>query len=84
MGGYLRRAIQALATSPFVSQKLRPFAATEKGEDLAALAELIESGKVSPVIDRTYPLDETAKALGYYGEGHTRGKVVITVEQSEA
>jgi NADPH:quinone reductase-like Zn-dependent oxidoreductase len=84
MGGYVRRAIQALATSPFVSQKLRPFAATEKGEDLAALAELIESGKVSPVIDRTYPLNDTAKALGYYGEGHTRGKVVITVEQSEA
>jgi NADPH:quinone reductase-like Zn-dependent oxidoreductase len=80
IGGFLGRAVQALAVSPFVSQRLRPFAATEKSEDLVVLKELIESGKVTPVIDRTYPLNETAEALGYYGEGHTRGKVVITVE----
>jgi len=80
VGSYLRRAVLALLVSPFVRQRLRPFAATEKVEDLAALRDLIESGKITPVIDRMYPLHETAKALDYYGQGHTRGKVVITVE----
>lgn len=83
IGTYLRRAIQALVTSPFVSQRLRPFAATEKSEDLEALRDLIEAGKITPVIDRTYPLNETAKALSHYGAGHTRGKLVIAVEQDE-
>lgn len=82
IGGFLSRAIQALVVSPFVSQRLRPFAATEKSQDLVALAELIEAGKVTPVIDRTYPLTETAKAVSHYGTGHTRGKVVITLEQN--
>lgn len=81
IGNFLARAIRALVVSPFVSQRLRPFAATEKGEDLVALAELIEAGQVNPVVDRTYPLDETAEALAYYGGGHARGKVVITVGQ---
>jgi NADPH:quinone reductase-like Zn-dependent oxidoreductase len=82
IGGFLGRAIQALVVSPFVSQRLRPFAATEKSEDLVALAELIEVGKVTPVIDRTYPFTETAEAVSHYGTGHTRGKVVITLEQN--
>ena len=47
-------------------------------KDLDLLIELIESGKVVPVIDRTYPLSETADAFRYYGEGHVRGKIVIT------
>ena len=46
------------------------------------MKELIEAGKVTPVIDRCYPLSEIAEALRYYGEGHARGKVVITVEQN--
>lgn len=75
----LPRAAGALALSPFVRQRLRPFVPAGKGEDLAVLTELIEAGKVTPVIDRTYPLSETAEALAYYGQGHTRGKVVITV-----
>jgi NADPH:quinone reductase-like Zn-dependent oxidoreductase len=83
IGGFLARAVRALLVSPFVPQRLRPFAATGKSEDLFALKELIESGKVTPVIDRTYSLSETAEALRYYGEGHTRGKVVISVEQDE-
>ncbi len=83
IGSYVRRAVRALATSPFVSQKLRPFAATDKGEDLVVLTELIESGVVTPVIDKTFPLEETAAALAHYGEGHTRGKTVITVGLSE-
>ena len=49
-------------------------------EDLAFVKELIEAGKVVPVIDRRYPLREIAEALRYYGQGHARGKVVITVE----
>ena len=81
LGNYLGRAIKALVTSPFVSQKLRPFAATEKAEDLDALRELIEAGKVTPVIDRTYPLHQTADALAYYGTGHAVGKVAIGVDR---
>ena len=81
VGGYLRRAAEALATSPFVSQRLRPFAATETREDLAALANLIEAGKVTPIIERTYALNEIAEALDHYGKGHARGKLVISIGQ---
>jgi NADPH:quinone reductase-like Zn-dependent oxidoreductase len=49
-------------------------------EDLAILEELFEAGKVVPVIDRHYPLNETAEALQYLEEGHARGKIVITME----
>jgi len=48
-------------------------------KDLDFMKELIEAGKVKPVIDRCYPLSEVPEALRYYGEGHARGKVVITV-----
>jgi NADPH:quinone reductase-like Zn-dependent oxidoreductase len=51
-------------------------------KDLAFMKELIEAGKVKPVIDRCYPLREVPEALRYYGEGHARGKVVISVEQN--
>src|SRR6266545_5442066 len=63
----LPRAAGAFALSPFVRQRLRPFVPAGKGEDLVVLTELIEAGKVTPVIDRTYPLSETAEALAYYG-----------------
>jgi NADPH:quinone reductase-like Zn-dependent oxidoreductase len=59
--------------------KMRNFLVSMKAENLMALTELIESGMVSPVIDRTYPLSEAAEALGYVGSGRTRGKVAITV-----
>ncbi len=49
-------------------------------KDLALLKDLVEAGKVFPVIDRRYPLREAAEALRYLGEGHARGKVVIVVE----
>jgi NADPH:quinone reductase-like Zn-dependent oxidoreductase len=66
--------------SSFVGQRLVPFLAQIKHDDIVALKELIEAGKVTPVIDRTYPLSETPEAIRYLETGHARGKVVITVE----
>lgn len=51
-------------------------------KDLIFIKELLEACKVVPVIDRCYPLNEVGKAVRYYGEGHSRGKVVITVEHN--
>jgi NADPH:quinone reductase-like Zn-dependent oxidoreductase len=48
-------------------------------EDMVFMKELLETGQVTPVIDRRYPLNEIAEAIGYVGEGHARGKVVITM-----
>jgi NADPH:quinone reductase-like Zn-dependent oxidoreductase len=79
VGSYLRRAGAAVLVSPFVGQRLRPFAATASAADLDALTALVEAGSLTPVIDRTYPLERTAEAVRYYGQGHPRGKVVITV-----
>ena len=60
-------------------QRLRPFLSLPKKEDLAVLNDLIEACKVTPVIDRTYPLSEVPEAIRYLEERHARGKVVITV-----
>jgi NADPH:quinone reductase-like Zn-dependent oxidoreductase len=49
-------------------------------KDMALLRELLAEGKIVPVIDRCYPLSETAEAMRYFGEGHPRGKVIITME----
>jgi NADPH:quinone reductase-like Zn-dependent oxidoreductase len=73
------RQIRALVLSPFVSQKLGTFVNKENHEDMLVLKELIESGKVAPVIDRTYPLSQVPEAIRYLEEGHARGKVVIAV-----
>src|SRR5829696_4098637 len=73
------RQIRALVLSPFVSQKLGTFVNNENHEDMLVLKEFIEAGKVTPVIDRTYPLREVPEAIRYLEEGHARGKVVITV-----
>jgi NADPH:quinone reductase-like Zn-dependent oxidoreductase len=51
-------------------------------EDMEFIKELIESGKLVPVIDRSYPLNEVAEAFRYFEEGHPRGKIVITMENS--
>jgi NADPH:quinone reductase-like Zn-dependent oxidoreductase len=77
--GGLHRQLGALMVSPFVGQRLRPMIATEKVSDLVVLAELVESGKLTPVIDRTYPLSETAEAIRHLTAGHACGKVVVTV-----
>jgi NADPH:quinone reductase-like Zn-dependent oxidoreductase len=73
------RQLRALVLSPFVGQKLGTFISKENHEDMIVLKELIESGKVAPVIDRTYPLAEVPGAIRYLEEGHAQGKVVITV-----
>jgi NADPH:quinone reductase-like Zn-dependent oxidoreductase len=73
------RQLRAMILSPFVGQKLGTFVNKENHEDLIVLKELIESGKVTPVIDRTYPLAEVPEAIRYLEAGHARGKVVITV-----
>jgi NADPH:quinone reductase-like Zn-dependent oxidoreductase len=79
MGPIVARLLWAVVLSRFASQKLLPFLAKNSKEDLVLLKELIEAGKVRPVIDRTYPLSETADAIRYLEEGHARGKVVIKV-----
>ena len=78
-GGFFRGVLRAPLLSLFVGQRLVGLATKERKEDLLALAELIEAGKVTPVLDRTYPLIEAAEAIRYLERGHPRGKVVITV-----
>jgi NADPH:quinone reductase-like Zn-dependent oxidoreductase len=77
--GGLDRQLRALLLSRFVGQKLTTFISKENHQDMLVLRELIEAGKVTPVIDRTYPLSEVPQAIRYVEEGHARGKVVITV-----
>ena len=73
------RQVRALLLSPFVGQKLGTFVSRENHEDMIVLKELIQAGKVTPVIDRTYPLSEVSAAIRYMREGRARGKLVITV-----
>jgi NADPH:quinone reductase-like Zn-dependent oxidoreductase len=73
------RQLRALLLSRFVSQKLGTFISRENHEDMVVLKELIESGKVTPVVDRTYPLSEASEAIRYLEQGRARGKVVLTV-----
>lgn len=77
--GPLPRIVTARVLSGFTRQHLKPFLSVGKRQDLLTLADLLATGQVTPVIDRTYPLDEAADALRYVGVGHTRGKVLITV-----
>ena len=77
--GGMDRWLRALLASPFVSHNLRAFVAKSNKADLQLLKELIEAGKVRPVIDRTFPLNEAPDALRYLEEGRARGKVVIVV-----
>jgi NADPH:quinone reductase-like Zn-dependent oxidoreductase len=79
MVGPLINPIKALVLSPFVSQEMSMILADMNRKDLTILADLIQTGKVKPVIDRTYTLSQVPEALRYLEEGHARGKVVITV-----
>jgi NADPH:quinone reductase-like Zn-dependent oxidoreductase len=75
----LGRQFKALLLSPFVRQRMRVFVVKHNRQDLAVLKDLVEAGKVAPVIDRRYTLSDVAEALRYQGEGHTQGKIVIAV-----
>jgi NADPH:quinone reductase-like Zn-dependent oxidoreductase len=77
--GGVGRIIQARVMAPLVPQRIRTVHANLNQHDLLALTELIEAGKVIPVIDRTYPLSELPEAIRHLEQGHARGKVVITV-----
>jgi NADPH:quinone reductase-like Zn-dependent oxidoreductase len=65
--------------SPAVNQRMVSFLARQNKDDLTVLRELVQAGKVTPVIDRTYPLTQAAEAIGYLEQGHARGKVVLTI-----
>jgi NADPH:quinone reductase-like Zn-dependent oxidoreductase len=75
----VERIVKARVLSPFVSQKMVSFTVKPNKEDLQFLRQLIEIGKLAPVIDRTYPLAEVPEAIRYLEDGHPRGKVVISV-----
>jgi NADPH:quinone reductase-like Zn-dependent oxidoreductase len=76
--GPLRGMAKLLLRSPFVSQKMVPMLAHENKADLGVVHDLLASGKVTPLIDRTHPLDEVPEAIRYLEAGHASGKVIIT------
>ena len=78
--GGLAGALKAMLMAPFVTQKMGFFLARLNHDDLDYLAQLMQVGKLTPVIDRRYPLDAAAEALRYVEAGHSRGKVVITLD----
>lgn len=78
----MAQTFQALLLGPFISMtgdKKMGAMLVKPNKDLGFMKELIEAGKVKPVLDRCYPLSEVPEALRYYAEGHARGKVIITV-----
>jgi len=82
--GGVMHPIGASVSSLFVRQQARPFVSTSNPDDLAVLKELSEAGKVTPQLDRSYPLEQTPEAVAHVGEGHARGKTIITVDTADA
>ena len=82
--GGLKEPATAFASSVFVSQQGRPFVSTSNPEDLVAIKDLVEAGKLTPVIDKTYPLSQGSDAVAHVGEGHAQGKTIITVDHETA
>jgi NADPH:quinone reductase-like Zn-dependent oxidoreductase len=82
-GGSTAQMFQAMLLGPWMSRtggkKMGGVSAKPNQKDLVIIKELLEAGKVVPVIDKRYPLSEAAEALRYLGAGHARGKVVITM-----
>jgi NADPH:quinone reductase-like Zn-dependent oxidoreductase len=78
--GPFGRVISTVILSPFMSQKMGMMMADANQKDLTILADMMQSGRMKPVIDRTYKLSELPDAIRYLEQGHARGKVVITVE----
>jgi NADPH:quinone reductase-like Zn-dependent oxidoreductase len=85
-GGSMAQIFQSMLLGPWMSiaggRKMGNLAAKPNKKDLVFMKELLEAGKVAPVIDRCYPLPGTAEAIRYLGEGHARGKIIITTESS--
>jgi NADPH:quinone reductase-like Zn-dependent oxidoreductase len=79
LGGFQRQIFFAPLGSLFGKQKLRGLMFEERQQDLLTLKDLIEAGQLTPVIDKTYPLDQAPEAIRYLQRGHARGKVVVTV-----
>jgi NADPH:quinone reductase-like Zn-dependent oxidoreductase len=77
--GPIAQMARAFVVDRFVRQHIKPMMAEIRKPDLLVLSDLVEGGKITPVVDRTYPLRETAEAVRYLEGGHARGKVVITV-----
>ena len=77
--GGIDRQLRALMLSPYVGQKLGTFIGKPNSADLMVLKELVEAGKVTPVIEKTYPLSEVPDAIRHVEAGHAQGKVVIIV-----
>jgi NADPH:quinone reductase-like Zn-dependent oxidoreductase len=73
--------LKAVVANLFVSQRLRPLPSKENREELLAVTALVEEGRVTPVIDRTYVLAETAEGVRHVEQGHARGKAVVSVRQ---
>jgi NADPH:quinone reductase-like Zn-dependent oxidoreductase len=78
-GGFFRGVLRAPLVSMFAGQRLTGLIAQQKREDLQTLSELIEAGKVTPLVDRTYSLGETPEAIRHLEQGHPGGKVIITI-----
>ena len=82
----MTQSLQATMMGPFISKTgsktMGGMMVKPNQDDLVFMKELLEAGKVVPVIDRCYPLSEIAEAYHYIGEGHAKGKVVIIVEQN--
>jgi NADPH:quinone reductase-like Zn-dependent oxidoreductase len=78
--GFFTKPIEGMLLAPFVGQSFKMMLAELNRKDLATLADLMQSGKVTSVIDHRYPLSDTAEALRYLEKGHARGKVVLDVD----
>ena len=77
--GPIAGILKAVAVNLFVSQRLRPLPSKQTQEELIDVTRLIAEGKLTPVVDRIYPLAETAEGLRQVEKGHTRGKSIVTV-----
>jgi NADPH:quinone reductase-like Zn-dependent oxidoreductase len=75
----VRRQLRAAALSPFIRQKLGTFISKERKQDLEELRKLLEAGTLTPVIDKTFPLNDVPEAIRYLRDGRARGKIVISI-----
>jgi len=76
------RWLRGMLLAPFLRLKVRPLVHKDCREDLVTIKDLIESGMVMPVLDKTYPLAKVSTAIQYVTEGHARGRVMISIAYS--